>query len=70
MLQVPINIIEESTCNISARSATAELLRRCKLLVIDEVTMCHRHVYEAIDRTLRDIRIDERPFGGLTTGPI
>ena len=29
--------------------------------------MAHRHVYEAIDRTLRDVRNDERPYGGLTT---
>ena len=28
--------------------------------------MAHRNVYEAIDRSLRDVRQDERPFGGLT----
>ena len=28
--------------------------------------MAHRHVYEAVDRTLRDIRETDRPFGGIT----
>ena len=28
--------------------------------------MAHRRVYEAVDRTLRDIRETERPFGGIT----
>lgn len=64
--KVPLNITDESTCHISKRDSTAELLRRCHLIVIDEVTMAHRRVYEAVDRTLRDIRETERPFGGIT----
>ena len=35
-------------------------------MVIDEVTMGHRHIYEAIDRTLRDIRENDSMFGQLT----
>ena len=65
-LKVPLNITDDSTCNIMPRSATAELLRQCKLLVIDEVTMADRRIYEAIDRSLKDIRKDDRHFGGLT----
>ena len=64
--KVPLNITDESTCHITKRDNTAELLRRCHLIVIDEVTMAHRHVYEAVDRTLRDIRETDRPFGGIT----
>ena len=57
-LKVPINIDEHSSCNVDGRSSTARLLSLCKLLVIDEVhvTMAHRNVYEAIDRSLRDVR--------------
>ena len=65
-LKVPINITDDSTCNISPHDATADLLRRCRLLVIDEVSMANRRIFEAIDRTLKDIRDDERHFGGLT----
>ncbi len=68
--KVPIEgLNENSYCNISKRDSTAELIRRCKLLVMDESTMAHRHVYEAVDRTFRDIRGDDRPFGGTTTVP-
>ena len=28
--------------------------------------MQHRHCVEAVDRTLRDIRNSEKPFGGIT----
>lgn len=34
-------------------------------VVIDEVTMANRRVYEAVDHTFRDIREDDRPFGGI-----
>ena len=36
-LKAPISITDTSTCNIYPRCATVELIRRCKLLVIDEV---------------------------------
>ena len=64
-LKVPININDDSTCNISPRDATAELLRRCRLLVIDEVSMANRRIFEANDRTLKNIREDGSHFGGL-----
>jgi PIF1-like helicase len=28
--------------------------------------MQHRHIMEAVDRTFRDIRNSDKPFGGLT----
>ncbi len=65
--KVPIeNLNDKSFCNISKRDATAELIRKCVVLVIDEDTMAHKHVFEAVDRTFRDIREDDRPFGGVT----
>ncbi|XP_064637877.1 uncharacterized protein LOC135494057 [Lineus longissimus] len=65
--KVPVQTLDDSSvCNISKRSATAELFRQCKLLVIDEVTMGHRRVYEAVNRTLQDIRNSDKPFGGIT----
>ncbi|XP_072025234.1 ATP-dependent DNA helicase pif1-like [Amphiura filiformis] len=65
-LKVPINITEESTCNITPRCATAELIRRCKLLVIDEVSMADRRILEAVNRSMQDIRKNKRTFGGVT----
>ena len=37
-----------------------------RLIIIDEMTMQHRHVYECIDRLLRDLTKVDRPFGGIT----
>lgn len=65
-LKIPINITDDSTCNITLRSATAELIRRCKLLVIDEVSMADRRILEAVDRSMKDIRKNDRTFGGIT----
>ena len=42
-----------TTCNFSKNDATGKLLLRTKLLIIDEVSMGHKYVYEAIDRSLQ-----------------
>jgi hypothetical protein len=64
--KVPIKIQETSMCSITKREALSELLRKAKLLVIDEVTMGHRHIFDEVDRTMRDIRDNDALFGGLT----
>ena len=56
---------KNSTCNIPRQSGRAELMRQASLIIWDEAMMCHRHCLEALDRTLRDLRHDERPFGGM-----
>ena len=67
MCRAPLKCHERSTCALPRNCARAELFRQAKLLVIDEVTMGHRHLYEAIDRSLRDVRrCPNKPFGGLT----
>lgn len=64
--KIPINITEQSFCGIKKGSIHAELLRILDLIIWDEVPMQHRHCQEAVDRTLRDIHNDDRPFGGVT----
>ncbi|XP_064638336.1 uncharacterized protein LOC135494349 [Lineus longissimus] len=61
--KIPINLTEHSTCNISNKDATADLLRLAKILIIDEVSM--GHIFECLDRSLQDIRDSEHLFGGL-----
>ena len=65
-LKVPIQIKETSFCNFSKADGTGKLLLETKLLIIDEVSMGHKHIYEAIDRTLRELRGKDTPFGNLT----
>ena len=63
-LKASLSPTEESTLNIRGQSTLAKLIRMSKLLMIDEATMLHRYQLEAMDRTLRDILEDNRPFGG------
>lgn len=53
--KIPIDINENSTCNIKQGSPLAELIIQCKLIIWDEAPMLHKHCFEALDRTLQDI---------------
>ncbi|XP_042044754.1 ATP-dependent DNA helicase pfh1-like [Salvia splendens] len=70
--KIPINVNEDSMCNIKPGGALAELIVRAKLIIWDEAPMIHKHCIEAVDRTLRDImRVcnelhSNKPFGGKT----
>ena len=64
-LKVPINIRDDSLCSFTANTAIGKLMKQAKLLIIDEVSMGHKHIYEAIDRTLRSVRGTDSPMGGL-----
>ncbi|KAF7807930.1 ATP-dependent DNA helicase PIF1 [Senna tora] len=67
---IPLNIDGNSTCHIVHRSDLAELMVHTKLIIWDEAPMAHRHCFEALDRTLRDImksqnpELSQHPFGG------
>ena len=63
----PIMLTEESMCAISENDSTAQLIRMCSLLVIDEVSMMDRRAVEAADRTFQWLRKSDSPFGGITT---
>jgi hypothetical protein len=64
--KVPIPIHESSFCNIPKTSQLADLIRQADLVIWDEAPMQHRHIMEAVDRTFRDLRDSDKPFGGLT----
>ena len=48
--QVPIEVTADTYCNFTDACGTGKLLQEACLLIIDEVSMGHRHIYEAIDR--------------------
>ena len=64
--KIPINLHETSTCSISKNSMEADLLRQTSLIIIDEITMQHRHAAEAIDRLMQDVRGSDKLFAGVT----
>ncbi|KAF7814861.1 uncharacterized protein G2W53_028830 [Senna tora] len=67
---IPLNIDGNSTCHIVQGSDLAELMVHTKLIIWYEAPMAHRHCFEALDRTLRDIMhsqttaLAKHPFGG------
>lgn len=70
--KIPIDINEESMCEIKANTNLAELVQQASLIIWDEAPMAHRYTFEALDRTLKDIMsyvdqdASDKPFGGKT----
>ncbi|XP_019186531.1 PREDICTED: uncharacterized protein LOC109181233 [Ipomoea nil] len=69
---IPISINEDSTCNIKQGGDLAELLIKTSLIIWDEAPMMHKHCFEALDRTMRDLlrfadsNSEMKTFGGKT----
>lgn len=63
---IPIQVNETSTCSITPGSDIAALLEEAKLIIWDEAPMMHRHCFEALNRSLKDIMNPTKPFGGKT----
>ena len=47
------------------RKERVKLIRTLELLVIDEISMVRADILDAVDMTLRSIRRNEKPFGGV-----
>ncbi|KAG5088981.1 hypothetical protein GYH30_001400 [Glycine max] len=61
---IPVPTTHNSTCNILQGSDLAELLKMTKLIICDETPMCHMFSFEELDKSLKDIMHNDRPFGG------
>ncbi|KIH42856.1 hypothetical protein ANCDUO_27154, partial [Ancylostoma duodenale] len=66
-LKLPLDLArsESPVCNISKSPGKAQVLKMCKVIVWDECTMAHERALEALDRTLQDIRENNRLMGGV-----
>lgn len=58
--------VSGATCNISAETQRAEVLRKCDLIVWDEIPMSHRFSVEALNLTLQDLMGNTKLMGGKT----
>ena len=63
--KIPIPCNESTHCNISKTSHLAKLIRKADLIIWDEAPMQHRHIMETVDRSFKDLRSSDKPFGGL-----
>ncbi|XP_062007589.1 uncharacterized protein LOC133724759 [Rosa rugosa] len=68
--KIPITINNLSICPIKKGTHLAKLIDRAELIIWDEAPMCHKHCFESLDKSLRDILSDsnniqkDKPFGG------
>ncbi len=53
--KIPIDLHDESTCNITQQMKVAKLVRKTDIIIWDEAPMMHRWAFEAVDCTLRDL---------------
>lgn len=51
--------------NVRIAASKRKLLQRLELLIIDEVSMVRADMLDAIDRTMRSVRRNRLPFGGV-----
>ncbi|PIA34321.1 hypothetical protein AQUCO_03800129v1 [Aquilegia coerulea] len=56
---IPLNVDEYSTCNITKRTELAKLIQKADLVIWDEATKNHKYVFEVVDKTFRDIMHSE-----------
>jgi len=61
---IPALATQNSTCNIHRGSDLAELLKINQLIIWDEAPMCHKFSFKGLDKSLKDIMHNDRPFGG------
>lgn len=68
MFKLPLNerVVDGAMCDINNGSQRAELIRKCDLIIFDELPMTHRYCIEALERSLRDIRGSQSLYGGVT----
>jgi hypothetical protein len=64
--KIPLDIQQDSICDIKAQTSLADLIRLTKLIVWDEAPSQHRYCFEAVHRMLMDICSCDKWFGGIT----
>jgi hypothetical protein len=68
--KIPIDLHDESTCNITQQMKVAELVHKADLIIWDEASMMHCQTFKVVDRTLRDLmqlddaQVNEKIFSG------
>ena len=53
------------TCSANKGAESANYMAGLSLIIGHEAPMSHRYLADCLDRSIRDIRAEDRPFGGL-----
>lgn len=62
-MKAPLTPSDEGVFNITSQSVLADLIRKAKVLLIDESTVLDKSQLQMMDRTLQDLTGMEEPFG-------
>lgn len=54
IFKIPIQINNESTCNVRINSEIADLIRLADVIIWDEAVMAHKHIFKAVDGLIND----------------
>jgi hypothetical protein len=63
--KIPLKTDVTSLCSIKRGTHLAQLLQQTDLIIWDEIGNISRYAVEAVDRTLKDIKCNNLPFGGI-----
>lgn len=63
--KIPLNVNEDSVCDIKRNTQLYNLIQRTPLIIWDEVPMQHKHCFIAVHHTLTDLFDNENLFGGI-----
>ena len=63
---IPLLIDKLSTCHIKKENQLAKLIEIILFILWDETLMSNKYCFEALDKTLQDLRNNfQQPFGGM-----
>jgi hypothetical protein len=62
--EIPLDLSEHSTCNITKQSKLGKLLQKVTLIIWDEAPMIHRYAFDALDCTLQDLHNSQECTNG------
>lgn len=65
--KVPLDLARFDTpmCSVKKGTSLARLIQDCSAIIVDEAPMLNKSVFEALDRTLRDIKSTNETMGGI-----
>ena len=63
--KIPLELYEDSRCNVSRSSELAELFRKTHLIIWDEATNVSKLTISIVKEMLKDIRYNNLIFGGI-----
>ncbi|KAI7933900.1 hypothetical protein MJO28_017414 [Puccinia striiformis f. sp. tritici] len=63
-LGIPIKLTLESKCKFTRENRMGQRLANTRVILWDEAVAVHKYAIEAVDRSLKKLMEDDRPFGG------